>query len=120
MHLIDLHRKGKRNHVPRRRDDAGAAEKDERRAEIDHEESDQTEHDGRISNANESTGRAAAAFDGIGNIRVEAIDLNVHVRSSSNAIPQQRTTNARRHEVIAPRRANRISEEYEKNRAHFR
>src|SRR5690242_16217921 len=78
VHAADLDGIGKRNDVPRRRDSAGAAEEDEGRAEINDEEAKYAEHARCISHAHESAGGAAAALDRVGNVRVEAIDDDVH------------------------------------------
>src|SRR6266516_3219918 len=51
---------------------------DERLAEIDHKETEHTEHDYCIGKAHESSGRTPAAFNGIGNIWIEAIDRDIH------------------------------------------
>ena len=104
VHVANLHGIRKRNHVSRGRDSAGTAEIDEGRAEIDDKESEHTEHDCCIGNAHESSGRAPAAFNGIGNIWIEAVDRDIHRAGSSNPIPQERATNAWWHEVIVPRR----------------
>src|SRR6266566_6854385 len=51
-----------------------------------------------------SSRRAAAAFNGIGNIWIEAVDRDIHQAGPSNPSPQEGATNARRYEVIVPRR----------------
>src|SRR6266436_208957 len=86
--------------MSRGRDGARTTEIDEERAEIDDEETKHTEYDCCIGNAHQSSGRAPAAFDGIGNVGIEAVDLDVHRTGSSNPSPQEGATNARRYEVI--------------------
>ena len=89
--------------MPRSRDGSGTAEKNERRAEIDDEETQNAEHDRRIGDAHEPSGRAPATFNRIGNVGIEAADLDVHRAGSSNPSPQEGATNARRYEVIVLR-----------------
>src|SRR5262249_7357822 len=90
--------------MSRGRDDAGTAEKNEGRTKIDDKENHYAEDDCRIGKSHQSSGGAPAAFDGIGKIGIKPVDRDIHQANSSNQIPQERTTNARRHEVIVPRR----------------
>src|SRR5262245_66682590 len=90
--------------MPRGGDGTGTAEKDEGRAEIDDEETKHAEHDCGISDAHEPSGRTPTAFNGIGNVGIEAVDLDVHRAGSSNPSPQEGATNARRYEVVMSRR----------------
>jgi len=90
--------------MTRGRDGAGTAEIHEGRAEIDNEETEHPEHDRCIGKAHQPSGSAPAAFDGIGNVGIEAVDLDVHRAGSSNPSPQEGATNARGYEVIVPRR----------------
>src|SRR5262249_48438030 len=83
---------------------AGTAEKDEGGAEIDDKETEHAEYDHGIGKAHEASGRAAAAFDGIRDVRIEPVDGDVHRAVSSNPIAKQRAANARRHEIVALRR----------------
>src|SRR5215831_18042155 len=85
-------------------DGAGTGEIDEGRAEIDNEETEHPEHDRCIGKAHQPSGRAPAAFNRIGNVGIEAVDLDVLRAGSSNPSPQEGATNARRYEVIVPRR----------------
>src|SRR5262249_29453306 len=73
-----------------------------------------------VGDAHESSGCAPAAFNGIRNVRIEAVDCHVHGPApqilSANKARRTRggTKSSRRDE------AKMISEEYETNRAHFK
>src|SRR5262245_47486436 len=90
--------------MPRGGDGTGTAEKDEGRAEIDDEETKHAEHDRGISDAHEPSGRTPAVFTGIGTVGIEAVDLAAQRAGSSTPSPQGRGANARRYEVVVPRR----------------
>ena len=87
--VTDLHRVGKRNHLSRGRDGARTAEKDKGRAEIDDKESEHTKHDRCIGNAHQASRRATAAFNGIGNVWIEAVDRDFHQACSSLRSPKR-------------------------------
>src|SRR6476619_5161889 len=49
-------------------------------------------------------GRAPAAFNRIGNVRIEAVDRDIHRVRSSNPMPKERAANPWWYEVIVSRR----------------
>src|SRR5262249_139221 len=83
---------------------AGTADNDDAAAQIDDKETEHAEYDHGRGKAHEASGRAAAAFDGIRDVRIEPVDGDVHRAVSSNPIAKQRAANARRHEIVALRR----------------
>src|SRR5215813_1909220 len=84
-------------------DGAGTAEIHEGRTEIDNEETEHPEHDRCIGHAHQPSGRAPATFNRIGNVGIEAVDLDVHRAGSSNPSPQEGAPNAWWYEVVVLR-----------------
>jgi hypothetical protein len=78
----DLHDIGKGYQVPRRGDNARAAEEDQGRAKVDDKESEHAEDAGRVNGAYKPSGSAPAAFDGIRDIGIEPVDHDIHETGS--------------------------------------